>query len=335
MLVSRRSSIRFAVLATALAACADQATEPQTEAFVTPQYSLNAEDLQPLAATSGDVAAVMVAINQQLEAQGAGYAVRQADLSLTASADPNTATTVFADDRVHRLGYQFVPGDPRRGTVGPVVRQASFAPLGLARTGPTVGGVTPRIASKPAIDAAFATWTGVLCSNLSIVNNFLPPGVFPSAILGFGGFVNDPLASDVNTIGFLPGIIFDLVLGPGASQVVLGVTFPFVFIDANGDPTDIDNNGQDDLAFAEIWYNDAFQWNTTGAGPKVDIETVALHENGHALGLGHFGTLFLTGNGKLHVAPYAVMNAIILGTLRRPLGTDNASFCSYWASWPN
>jgi hypothetical protein len=75
------------------------------------------------------------------------------------------------------------------------------------------------------------------------------------------------------------------------------------------------------------WYNDAFHWNTTGIGPKVDIETVALHENGHALGLGHFGTLFLTDNGKLHVAPYAVMNAIILGTLRRPLGTDNASFC--------
>jgi hypothetical protein len=48
------------------------------------------------------VAAVMVAINQQLEAKGAGYAVRQADVSLTASADPNMARTVFADDRTHR-----------------------------------------------------------------------------------------------------------------------------------------------------------------------------------------------------------------------------------------
>jgi hypothetical protein len=38
---------------------------------------------------------------------------------------------------------------------------------------------------------------------------------------------------------------------------------------------------------------------------------VALHENGHALGLGHYGKVFVTtNNAKLHIAPRAVMNAL-------------------------
>ena len=189
------------------------------------------------------------------------------------------------------------------------------------------------MAAKPSVDASFATWTGVKCSSLQVVNNILPANVFNSLILTIPGFINNPLASDVNTVGFLPGAIFDAVFGPGASTEILGVTFPFVFTQG-GVPTDIDSDGNADAAFAEIWYNARFRWNNTGTGPGVDIETVTLHENGHALGLGHFGKIAINeSNGKLKVSPRAVMNALVLGTLRSPLGTDNSAFCATWGNW--
>jgi hypothetical protein len=99
-------------------------------------------------------------------------------------------------------------------------------------------------------------------------------------------------------------------------------------------PTDIDRDGRGDTAFAEVWFNDALKYSTTGAAGRIDIESAALHEHGHALGLGHFGKI--AGDpktGKLHVSPRAVMNAIILGVQRSPLGTDNAALCGNYAGW--
>jgi len=113
------------------------------------------------------------------------------------------------------------------------------------------------------------------------------------------------------------------------------VTFTFIWVDGNGDPTDINGDHRNDTALKEIWYNNAFLWSTNG-GAGVDVETVALHEEGHAVELGHFGRV--AGNvqtGKLTVSPRAVMNAFILGVLRSPLGTDEASYCGNFASWPN
>ena len=105
---------------------------------------------------------------------------------------------------------------------------------------------------------------------------------------------------------------------------MLGVTFTFTWIAA-----------PDVVALKEVWYNDDFTWSNDGSG-GIDIESVALHENGHALGFGHFGRIFITnGNGKLHVAPRAVMNASYLGPVREPLGTDKASFNNVYGNWPN
>jgi hypothetical protein len=68
---------------------------------------------------------------------------------------------------------------------------------------------------------------------------------------------------------------------------------------------------------------------------RMDVQTVALHEIGHAFEMGHFGKIFGTfGNLKVDVPPRAVMHAAILGTLRTPQGSDNAAFCGNWASWP-
>jgi hypothetical protein len=274
----------------------------------------------------GVIAANLADLNAQLAAGGANYAIERVELSLAPAADPANPNVVFAFDRTLRLASRWVAGDARRLADGDNITYAHFTPL-LAATGAGAVG--------PSIDAAFDTWNAVQCSKLPLVKRTLAPNVIPSAIVGAGGFVMDPFAADISTVGFLPGSIFDAVLGPGASGSVLGVTFTFVFIEfVGGPPTDINADGKLDTAIKEIWYNNAFVWSTNGTG-GVDVESTALHEDGHALELGHFGRVAINfKTGKLTVSPRAVMNAFILGVLREPLGTDNGSYCGDWSNWP-
>jgi len=299
-----------------LAACADVPNEPRTDAKV--QFN---------ASVAASAAELYIAdVNAKLANTGAEYAIARVEWVMN-DGDPDAATTVYANDRTLRLTSRWVAGDARRGADGNTITYSVFQPLRFA------DGVKN---SEAAIDASFATWAGLPCSNVEISKRTLAVNNFPSAILGFSGFTSNPLAADIDEIGFVPGSIFDAVLGPGAAGSVLGVTFTFVFGTNTPDgfiPSDIDGDGHDDTAHKEVWYNDAFTWSLTGAG-GVDIETVALHENGHALELGHFGKIFVSNsNGKLHASPRSVMNAFILGTLRQPLGTDKASFCGNYASW--
>lgn len=227
--------------------------------------------------------------------------------------------TIFANDRTKTLPSQWQAHDPIRSSVygapvGNDLTHTVYSPFAIANGS---------INSEPDIDASFETWNNLKKnSGLDILKVPTPPGVFPSAILTLGG-VDDPFAADISTIGFLPGAIFDAVLGPGSSSSVLGVTFTFTWIAA-----------PDVVALKEVWYNDNFTWSNDGSA-GIDIETVALHENGHALGFGHFGKIFVTNaNGKLHVSPRAVMNAAYLWPVRDPLGTDKASFSNVYGDWP-
>lgn len=263
-------------------------------------------------------------INERLTAAGMSVAVAKMEYVTGGPQADRAGQTVFATDRQLRLPYRWVAGDTRRNANGDLITQVTFAPFATANAG------TPAaVDGLPPIDASFDTWNAVTCSNLNILDL---PSTFanPSAILG-----GDPFLADISTMGFLPGAFFDL-LAPDGSTFILGVTFTFIFLDpATGEPTDVNNDGRLDTALKEVWYNDAFTWSTDGSPGTFDIETVALHENGHALELGHFGRVFITNrNGKLHVSPRAVMNAFILGTLRTPLGTDNSSYCGNFANWP-
>ena len=305
--------------AIAMSACAPDSTQPGADGAQDPAFA-------KAAPASGDVvSAKLKEVNTRLAAAGANYAVEFAEISFARSATSDKGQIVYANDRTHRLTSKWVAGDARRLADGNNITYMND------QTFMTANGAGN---AEPAIDASFATWQNVKCSKLNLVKRPYDGG-FHSAIFAGG----DIFASDIYTLGFLPGIYFDLVLGPGASQSVLGVTFTFVFgdYDAQGNfiPSDIDNDGRDDTAIKEVWYNDAFTWTTTN-DTDIDIESVALHENGHALELGHFGKVaFNTSSGKLKVSPRAVMNAFILGVLRSPLGTDNGSYCSNWASWPN
>jgi hypothetical protein len=190
--------------------------------------------------------------------------------------------------------------------------------------------------AQAAVDRAMATWNDVNCSNIPLTKlpDYGMDWGYVQWLIGYGGIPG--WLADITQAGWLPGTCFDILFGPGGSDVVIGVTYTFIWTDsATGEPTDIDNNKKLDVAFREIYYNDKFPWGINTNWP-VDVESIVLHETGHGLSLGHFGKLFKTlKNGKFHFAPLAVMNAGYTGMQQILKGIDIAAFCSVWASWPN
>ena len=146
-----------------------------------------------------------------------------------------------------------------------------------------------------------------------------------------GGLFINP-AADVVVGGWLPPAYFDNCLG---SSAILGVTFTFSIADQNGD-------NYRDAVYAEQFYNEGYRWVTSGAAylnfSLMDIESIAVHEDGHALGLDHFGgpnahePFRLQPNGKVY-DPEAVMNPAYLGGSgkRSPLPTDEAALRALYA----
>jgi hypothetical protein len=158
------------------------------------------------------------------------------------------------------------------------------------------------------------------------------PDIFDS-FYGFGRF-GDPFLADITNAGWLPRDFFEAVFGPGGGRGVLAFSVTFIFVDDDGVPTDINGDNYLDTALNEVYYNDTFgdrrddragnPWGINVPLPGIDVETVALHENGHSLGLGHFGP-----------PPDAVMNPVYAGIRQTPLSADDAGMCAIWSSWPN
>ena len=329
MLLNKKSGI-FIVVLFVLVSCNDSMVNPSSEDISSQDISpttLNKANLQDSRDVDLNGMDEMNDINAKLADQGMNIRLAYAETVTKAQGTEAAAgQTIFADDRTKRLTAQWVPGDERRNADGNNLTYLTYGPFAPANFG------TPdQLDGQPAIDASMDTWNNIKKkTKLNIVKR-ADTGTNPSAILG-----GDPFLADITEFGFVPGLFFELFVGPGSSSNVLGVTFTFVFIDDAGNPTDINNDGYEDTALKEVWYNDDFLWTDSGnTNNAIDIETVALHENGHALGFGHFGKVFVTdGNNKLHVAPRAVMNALILGTQRDLLGTDKASYNSIYGSWP-
>ncbi len=232
--------------------------------------------------------------------------------------------TVYFNNRGNKqLLADFVPNDPRRG---------GYSEIGYAydgTEGATASGLT-QADTNGAILSAMNTWDNVACSSgLELYNLGETPFDlgYVQALLGLGGNFG---FTDVMHSGFGTEVV-EAIFGPGSN--VLGVTFTFLWTDdITGEFTDVDNNNKDDVAFRDIYYNDAFSW---AIGANIDVETVALHESGHGLSQAHYGKLFQNdGNGKFHFAPRAVMNAGYTGIQRSIGGTDEAGHCSIWAQWP-
>jgi len=258
--------------------------------------------------------------NANLALAAAGSNVRIATAEYVTAGDEAGQTLYFANVGNKQLTADFAPFDPRR----------SWNPTGFitylvdSSDGDTLSGL-PNAMTEPAIDRAMATWDyATECSNVPIVKAVDDDAVDPDIIdflLGFGapgGYVADVVHAGW-TLAFSPPI--------------LGVTFTLTWVDGAGNPTDINHDGKRDVAWREIYYSNYYIWNIDA---NIDVETIALHEAGHGLSQGHFGTLFQTdANGKFHFAPLAVMNAGYTQVQQDLAGTDLAGHCSIWGDWPN
>ena len=275
-------------------------------------------------AQEGDpaVLARMAQINEQLRSMGLNLAVEQIEFFTIGQGRPS--------NRIHAQEFRWVANDDRRLADG-----ENITYLVDQSDGATASGLT-NAQTEAAIDRAMDTWQANRCfKKVDIVkraDSGADPDIF-DAFFGFGGF-GDPFLADIVNAGWLPRAFFEAVGGPGGGRGILAFSVTFIFVDdVTGAPTDINGDNRLDTALNEVYYNNTFgdpgddragnPWGINVALPGIDVETVALHENGHSLGVGHFGP-----------PPSAVMNPIYAGIRQSPLSVDSAGMCSVWASWP-
>lgn len=257
-----------------------------------------------------EILQLMQDLNDILKPQWLDYRVEQIEFLTLGQGRPAA--------RIHQRDFRWVLNDPRRNAQGDTLTYL---------VDPSWGSATPSGVSQPgteaAIDHAMGLWAASDCLAFDVVKRPFPGGdvtIF-DFFLDRGDF-GEPFAADIVHGGWLSEN--SGLLGPE----VLGISVTFIFVDPEtGEPTDLDGDNRLDTALNEIYYNDRFQWVLSGAGAPgpgepVDLETVVLHESGHAFGVGHFGS-----------PPQAVMNPTYTGTRRELFPIDHAGLCSVWGGW--
>jgi hypothetical protein len=274
-------------------------------------------------AQGGDPAVEMAnAINAQLRAQGIAMQIASIEFFTIGQGRPSA--------RILQQPFRWVPNDPRRIADGDnltyVVDQSG---------GATASGLT-NAQTEAAIDAAFGVWSAEQClRNVALIKRADGGGDYTiyDFFYGFGGF-GDYLYADIVNAGWYPRAYFEAVGGPGGGRGILAFSVTFVWTDDDGNPVDANNDGYLDTALNEVYYNNTFgqagtdrvgnPWVINGPLPGIDVQTVAFHENGHSLGVGHFGP-----------PPTAVMNPVYGGVRHSPYATDHAGMCTIYSKWPH
>lgn len=140
---------------------------------------------------------------------------------------------------------------------------------------------------RDAVARAAATWSAVESANVEFT------------YLGLTSAVPDEIDGRA-TIGFMDRPDLEQVLG--ATSFLIDIT--------NGD-----------IVEADIFFNTRFQWSVSAAGTpgRVDLESVALHELGHLLGLSHSAL----GEAELQASGNRVVTAT--GAVMFPIATSSGT----------
>jgi hypothetical protein len=284
---------------------------------------------------SGDprVLAMMRQANKRLRDRGLHLAIESIEYFTIGKGRPA--------DRLHQFDSRWVPDDPNR-----LALSTSLRFLIATNRGATSSGLTAT-QTAGAIRAAVATWGATRqLRHLPLVERPYVAGhdftLFDDLFFNgkFDDFPNEPaniFVADIVEAGFLPRAFFDsLAGGPAGGANIIGFTPSFVFTDDQGNPVDLNGDNYIDVALSEMYLNDTFgdpnapdnrknfPWGINVDLPGIDVQSIALHENGHAFQIGHFGP-----------PPRAVMNPVYGGLLQQPLPTDLASLSTLWSSWPH
>lgn len=240
---------------------------------------------------------IMLSSNDGLRAQGMDYIVQQIDYF---HRDGSRASA-----RLYQKEFRWVPADGRRGS-----KDASLAVMFDEANGGTPAIGTSAVSN--AISRALDTWAADSCLSGTPLSEAVYTGGDVTVFDGLAGSgtIGDPFGADIVVAGFSQDI--SALFGP--DTVAFSVTF--IFVDGAGVPTDVDGDGRMDTAHNEIYFNPSFDWTVNRNDAGTDIETTALHELGHALGLGHFGA-----------PPESVMNPVYGGVQRGLFPIDHAALC--------
>lgn len=307
--------------ALALTACQDSTSPPSSPARQTPKFAK---------APTGDpaVLAMMENINRRVKARG--IAIEELEFFTFGNGRPS--------NRIHAQPFRWVAFDERRLAQGNDITYLVATNRATTESGLTAAQTTA------AIVRALDTWNADEAVSPDIVRRAYPGGdvtIFDEQIdADFGTRFDDfrnqpgnPFAADIVNAGWLPRDYFETVGGPGGGRGILAFSVTFIFLNDDGSPTDIDGDNRLDTALNEVYYNNTFgdrkddrvgnPWRIDQPLPAIDVETVALHENGHSLGLGHFGP-----------PPDAVMNPVYAGIRHLPFSPDDAGMKAVWSSWP-
>ena len=284
--------------------------------------------------SDAELIAMGEAYNEALAAAGYDIALAQIEFYTQGPGRPVDGDGTGRVVRILQEQFRWVPGDTRRAAAGNDITFIIDDALDPVHK-PSSLGTWP----SPEIRSAMATWDANRC--LKRVNLLERPstgaddtlfdeGIFfaPFCLLPGGDLAGFPpiipgvpsgvFAADIIHAGWYPALCF------APTTLAFSVTFTFIGGDANGD-------NYLDTALNEVYYNDAFgtifpgdPWATGGAPlPAIDVETVALHESGHSLGVGHFGP-----------PPTAVMNPTYAGPRQSLFPIDNAGMCTILPQWP-